>query len=365
MTTETVEAAQIVLPCKDLDATLAFFTERLGFRLETIHPADDPSVAVISGYGVRLELARGGDGAPGVLRLLCDDPRKVADGAAELMAPNGTRIELVDANPPLVVPATKSSFVLSRNDDEAPWHAGRAGMRYRDLIPDRLSGAFIASHIQVPNAGLVPDYVHFHKIRFQMIYIYKGWVRVLYEDQGPAFVMQAGDCVLQPPFIRHRVLETSGGFEVIEIGHPAEHETFADHQMELPKPTEDPTRDFSGQQWVCHYAANATWAPFRIDGFECRDIGIGAATKGLASVRVARLSGKPSSELVRHDAEFLFTFVLEGGMTLRRSEGDDDRLGAGDAFVVPASMSTAFADCTEDLELLEVALPAGFATSAS
>ena len=81
MTTETVEAAQIVLPCKDLDATLAFFTERLGFRLETIHPADDPSVAVISGYGVRLELARGGDGAPGVLRLLCDDPRKVADGA--------------------------------------------------------------------------------------------------------------------------------------------------------------------------------------------------------------------------------------------------------------------------------------------
>ena len=255
----------------------------------------------------------------------------------------------------LVVPATKSSFVLSRNDDEAPWHAGRAGMRYRDLIPDRLSGAFIASHIQVPDAGLVPDYVHFHKIRFQMIYIYKGWVRVLYEDQGPAFVMQAGDCVLQPPFIRHRVLETSGGFEVIEIGHPPEHETFADHQMELPKPTEDPTRDFSGQQWVCHYAANATWAPFRIDGFECRDIGIGAATKDLASVRVARLSGKPAGELVRHDAEFLFTFVLEGGMTLRRSEGDDDRLGAGDAFVVPASMSTAFADCTEDLELLEVA----------
>ena len=197
-----------------------------------------------------------------------------------------------------------------------------------------------------------------------MIYIYKGWVRVLYEDQGPAFVMQAGDCVLQPPFIRHRVLETSGGFEVIEIGHPAEHETFADHQMELPKPTEDPTRDFSGQQWVCHYAANATWAPFRIDGFECRDIGIGAATKGLASVRVARLSASPRRARPPRRG-VLFTFVLEGGMTLRRSEGDDDRLGAGDAFVVPASMSTAFADCTEDLELLEVALPAGFATSAS
>ena len=97
MTTDTVEAGQIVLPSKDLDATLTFFIDRLGFRLETIHPADDPSVAVISGYGVRLELAREGDGAAGVLRLLCDDPSQVADGAAELTAPNGTRIELVEA----------------------------------------------------------------------------------------------------------------------------------------------------------------------------------------------------------------------------------------------------------------------------
>ena len=200
--------------------------------------------------------------------------------------------------------------------------------------------------------------------RLQKIYIYKGWVRVLYEDQGPAFVMQPGDCVLQPPLIRHRVLETSDAFEVIEIGHPAEHETFADHQMELPKPTNDPDREFSGQQWVCHYVAKATWSPFRIEGFESRDIGISTATNGLASVRVARLSSKPSGELVRHDAEFLFTFVLEGGMTLRRGGRDDEHLGAGDAFVVPASMSTAFAECTDDLELLEVALPAGFATSA-
>ena len=53
------EAAQVVLPADDLEATLAFFTDRLGFRIETIRPADQPSVVVISGYGVRLETAIG------------------------------------------------------------------------------------------------------------------------------------------------------------------------------------------------------------------------------------------------------------------------------------------------------------------
>ena len=67
-----------------------------------------------------------------------------------------------------------------------------------------------------------------------MIYCYKGWVRVVYDDQGPPFVMHAGDCVLQPPEIRHRVLESSPGLEVIEIGCPAQHETWADPELDLP-----------------------------------------------------------------------------------------------------------------------------------
>ena len=144
-------------------------------------------------------------------------------------------------------------------------------MRYRDLIPDRQGGRFIASHIHVPDAGPVPDFVHFHRVAFQMIYCYKGWVRVVYEDQGPPFVLQAGDSVLQPPRIRHRVLESSPGLEVIEIGCPANHETFADHDLPLPTPTARPARDFGGQRFVRHEAAAADWLPFRLDGFECRD----------------------------------------------------------------------------------------------
>ena len=54
---------------------------------------------------------------------------------------------------------------------------------------------------------------------------------VVYEDQGEPFVMREGDLVLQPPEIRHRVLESSPGLEVIEIGAPAVHATFADHEL--------------------------------------------------------------------------------------------------------------------------------------
>ncbi len=357
--------AQVVLPCRELSETLGFFTDRLGFRVDAIYPADDPSVAVVSGHGLRVELRRGGEGAPGVVRLVMKNPAAFAGGASELVAPNGTRIEIVDADPPLVVPKVKPSFVLSENGDRAEWGAGRAGMRYRDLVPDRQGGSFIASHIQIPGGGPVPDYVHFHKVRFQMIYCYKGWVRVVYEDQGPPFVMQAGDCVLQPPRIRHRVLECSPGLEVIEVGSPANHETFADHDLPLPTSDVDPGRSFGGQRFVRHVAASAAWKPFRLEGFECRDTGIAAATSGVASVRVARPRGNPASKRYRHDTEFLFAFVLSGSLTLDVDDRGSRPIAEGTALVLPAASLYSLGDCSPDLEILEVALPAEFETVSS
>jgi quercetin dioxygenase-like cupin family protein len=358
-----IQAAEVVLPCPELDETLSFFTDRLGFRVAAIFPADDPAVAVVTGHGLRLRLQRGGSGAPGVLRLVCRDPAVIAEGASELMAPNGTRVELAPWDSPLVLPPLRPSFVLTRRHDGSPWRVGRAGMRYRDLIPDRQGGRFIASHIAIPEGGSAPDYVHFHRVRFQMIYCYKGWVRVVYEDQGPPFVMNAGDCVLQPPRIRHRVLESSPGLEVIEIGCPAEHETEADPELELPTKAVRPDRDFDGQRFVRHEVAAARWGPGRTPGFESRDLGIGAATSGLAGASVARWRGSADPLLYRHDAELLFTFVLGGAATLQCEGLDDERLAAGDSFVVPARLGHRLRECSEDLDLLEVSLPARFATS--
>ena len=62
-----IVGAQIVVPCVDLDATVEFFTDRLGFRVEAISPADDPVSAVVSGFGVRLRLDRSATGTPPTL----------------------------------------------------------------------------------------------------------------------------------------------------------------------------------------------------------------------------------------------------------------------------------------------------------
>jgi catechol 2,3-dioxygenase-like lactoylglutathione lyase family enzyme len=123
-----IQDAQFVVPCAELSATLAFFTETLGFRVDAIHPADDPRVAVLSGHGTRLRLERGAAGSPGTLRLACRDPAAVGGGAGDLTAPNGTRVLVVAAEPPLTMPPLRSSFVLSRAHGAA-FAPGRAGMR--------------------------------------------------------------------------------------------------------------------------------------------------------------------------------------------------------------------------------------------
>lgn len=358
-----IAAAQVVLPCDELDATLAFFTDRLGFRVEMIVPADDPSTAVLVGHGTRVRLERGRAGDPGSLRLLCDDPIAFGDGTRSLTAPNGTAVELVAADPPLDVPDLVPSFVLSRADEEASWHVGRAGMRYRDLIPDRLGGRFIASHIHIPDGGPVPDYVHFHKIRFQMIFCRRGWARLVYEDQGEPFLLSAGDCVLQPPQIRHRVLESSPGLEVVEIGCPAVHETHADPSTSLPTGAHRPDRDFGGQRFVRHQREGATWHPWRIGGFEQRSIGFEQGTDGLAEARVVRPAGPIDERPHRHEAEFVFLFLLDGSLSLDAAEHGAYDLVSGDSVVLPSGSPYRLSSPSADLELLEVTLPAVVTTT--
>jgi hypothetical protein len=62
-------------------------------------------------------------------------------------------------------------------------------MHYRDLLPSRQGGRFIASHIRIPDGGPVADDVHHHDVRFQLIHCVAGWVRLVYEDQGEPFVL--------------------------------------------------------------------------------------------------------------------------------------------------------------------------------
>ena len=351
--------AEIRLPTSDLRADLGFFGKVLGMRLDMIYPADDPQVAVYSGHGLRVRLEQGEGPNPG-LRILTDDPG-FADGARALTSPGGTPVTVHPLNPPLELPQTDHAFVVRRLADQAPWVIGRAGMQYRDLIPTRLGGSIIASHIRIPDGGPVPDMVHFHKVGFQLIFCYRGWVDVVYEDQGGPIRLTAGDCFIQPPEIRHRVLEASDGIEVIEIGVPAEHVTEIDHEMTLPRPNLRPDREWQGQKFVFNQVATAEWGPSRLPGLDARDTTIAENTRNVAGVQVLR-RGAGDPVWTTHDADIHFTFVMAGKMVLEGEGKAPYALEPGDAFVTPPGMATRYADPSEDIELLEVTLPGAFNT---
>lgn len=349
-TVATKDVAEVVVPCPDLDQSLSFFVEDLGFRIEMITPADSPNTAIISGYGVRLCLRSGGSGKDIVLRLHSTDRR-----AQTLRAPNGMTIEIINRGSDVILPELRESLVVTPLSSDDSWTVGRAGMRYRDLIPSRLGGVFIASHIHIPNGGPVPDYVHYHRIKFQMIYCKSGWVRVVYEDQGEPFVMHAGDCVLQPPEIRHRVLESSDNLEVIEIGAPAEHETFAEHSITLPTSTLRPDRDFSGQRFVRHIAEQSPWLPWRYAGFDARNTGIDSATSGFASALTVRANKSATLCESSHRHQLMFMFILSGAAALTTAEDHETKqLQAGSSITLPSLLDFKLEITDVNTELLVV-----------
>jgi quercetin dioxygenase-like cupin family protein len=334
--------AQVVLRCLNLEDTIAFYTEQLDFRLDMIMPADAPKVAVIFGHGIQLRLQKSTSSPtehpPLHLRLTADTDLLRRHHTKTLIGPNAERIELVDPVGKSIIPASIQEFHISRASAADAWAVGRASMHYRDLLPSRFGGAYIASHIRIPLGGPVPDYVHYHRVGFQMIFCARGWVKVVYEDQGPPFVMQAGDLVLQPPTIRHRVLEASDGLEVIEIGCPAEHETFREHLLQLPTAVHRPQRLFGGQRFCLHSGATAPWTSIAQSPFEAQTSAIKGATNGLAQVRILRTPAaelSASDHVEKHRGDFLFMAVLEGDTALKVEALGDHQLAAGDTCVIP------------------------------
>lgn len=283
-----------------------------GFKLDMIYPADEPQSAVLSHQGKSVRLR-----TPGAPPL---------------------REGLPSFQPQLVV--TRASPVSG---------AGRAGMLYRDLIPGRLGGRYIASHITIEEGGPVADWVHYHQIALQVIVVRRGWVRVVYEDQGEPFVMQAGDMVLQPPLIRHRVLESSPGLEVIEITAPALHQTFADHELELPT-GKRPRRSFGGQYFLRHVAAQTPWTS--LGEAEVQETAMRDASGGIGGIRIIRRGRANSISFDPGDGELVFGFVLDG--TARLNHGGIVELCPADAFVIPPADAWALSDMSADLRLLHV-----------
>lgn len=301
------------LICEDFKSEL----DRLrgeGFRLEIIFPADDPHTAILSRDGTAVRLTSRPD--------------------APARAPG--------------LPPFRPRFAITRAGVESG--EGRAGMHYRDLIPGRLGGRYIASHITIAGGGPVADWVHFHRIAVQLIFVRKGWVRAAYQDQGEPLLMAAGDMVLQPPGIRHRVLESSPGLEVVEITCPALHETFADHDLALPNGEAAVPSDYEGQRFLHQIGARSPWS--RWQGGEAQATAVGDASGGLAEARLIRRGAAPAVAIAPHGGELVFGFVLQG--SARLDQGDGYALGPADSFVIPPGEAWSLSGMSDDFRLLHV-----------
>ena len=91
-----VADAQCVIPTKDLQADIPFFTKVLNMRMDTIYPADDPRVAVFSGHGISICIDKDAQVGPGQINLLAEDIKQIANGETELKAPNGTQFKFIE-----------------------------------------------------------------------------------------------------------------------------------------------------------------------------------------------------------------------------------------------------------------------------
>jgi quercetin dioxygenase-like cupin family protein len=67
---------------------------------------------------------------------------------------------------------------------------------------------------------------HYHDVEFQMVYVLKGSMTTDFDGQGP-ITMRAGSCWIQPPKMKHTVLNYSDDCEVLEIVLPADFGTVA------------------------------------------------------------------------------------------------------------------------------------------
>ncbi len=109
---------------------------------------------------------------------------------------------------------------------------------------------------------------------------------------------------------------------------------------------------------------------FKADGLrtyaQYRDLGIAAASHGLAHAQVIRLIGPCNpdevSKLHFHDVEFQMVYVLKGWVKTYMEGQGETLMKEGSAWTQPPRIKHLILDYSDDVELLEVILPAEFKT---
>ena len=110
---------------------------------------------------------------------------------------------------------------------------------------------------------------------------------------------------------------------------------------------------------------------FKADGLRAyakyRDLGIAEASRGLARAHVIRLIGPCDpvevSKLHFHDVDFQMVYVLKGWVKTYMEGQGETLMQQGSAWTQPPRIKHLILDYSDDVELLEVILPAEFMTT--
>jgi uncharacterized RmlC-like cupin family protein len=122
---------------------------------------------------------------------------------------------------------SKHTFVATHHRPDAFEQGLRRYAQYRDLGIANATKGMVRAHVIKMVPPCDPEEVsksHFHEVEFQMIYVLKGWIKGEYEGAG-VVTMREGSCWLQPPKIKHAVLDYSDDCELLEIIMPADFAT--------------------------------------------------------------------------------------------------------------------------------------------
>src|SRR3984893_4948242 len=109
---------------------------------------------------------------------------------------------------------------------------------------------------------------------------------------------------------------------------------------------------------------------FKADGLRAyaqyRDLGIAEASQGLARAHVIRLIGpcNPAevSKLHFHDVDFQMVYVLKGWVKTYMEGQGETLMKEGSSWTQPPRIKHLIMDYSDDVELLDVILPADFKT---
>ena len=116
--------------------------------------------------------------------------------------------------------------------------------------------------------------------------------------------------------------------------------------------------------FVASHARDATFARGLRSFFEYRDLGIKEATEGRVDAHVIRAAAGSefSSQPHRHGTDFQLVYVLKGWIEFEYEGQGVVRLEAGSCVHHPPAIRHRELGHSDDIEMLEVVLPAGFTT---